>query len=107
MRRMYSPGAANVAFVVTLPVSLSIFGLAGSKVTPAAPRNTLHLIPGGGGVKPSPAGIGFVFGPSSLTHASSASAFPTLVDSVAAIVDGGPVNVLPLGSNLMTGGVFL
>src|SRR5713101_5186574 len=110
MRRMYSPGAANVAFVVTLPVSLSIFGLAGSMVTVppgAGPRKRLHLMPGGGGLKPGIGGIGLTFGPSSVTHASSASAFPTVVDKFAAIIDGGPVNVLPLGSNLTTGGVFL
>src|SRR5579862_4689631 len=50
MRRMYSPAVANVAFAVTLPVSLSIFGFAGSMVTlgveplAAGPRNMLHLI---------------------------------------------------------------
>src|SRR5579864_758073 len=113
MRRMYSPGAANVAFVVTLPVALSIFGFAGSNVTPvpvvpdAGDRNTLHFTPGGGGSKPGIAGIGLTFGPSSVTQASSASALPAVAVSDAAITDGGPVTGLPLGSNVITGGVFL
>src|SRR5438105_3775211 len=81
MRRMYSPGAVNVALVVTLPLSLSIFGFDGSIVTAAGPRNRLHLTAGGGGVNPGIGGIGLTFGPSSVTHASSASGLPTDVDS--------------------------
>ncbi len=105
---MFSPGAANVALVVTLPLVLSIFGFGGSNVAaPPGDRKTLHLIPGGGGSKPGIGGIGLTFGPSSLTHASSVSGFPTVVENVAAITAGGPVNVLPFGSNLITGGVFL
>src|ERR1043166_5871991 len=107
MRRTYSPGASNVALVVTLPVSLSIFGFDGSIFTAAGPRNRLHLTDGGGGLKPGIGGIGLTFGPSSLTHASSVSGLPAVVVSDAAMAEGGPVTGLPLGSNLIAGGVFL
>src|SRR2546429_2560227 len=73
IRRMYSPGAANVALVVTLPLVLSIFGFGGSKVAaPPGDRKTLHLIPGGGGSKPGIGGIGMTLGPPPPTHASIA-----------------------------------
>src|SRR5262249_54544785 len=49
-RRMYSPGALNVALLVAFPSFPSIFGLAASTFPPPGPRIFAPVIAGRGGV---------------------------------------------------------
>ena len=48
-----------------------------------------------------------IFGPSSEIHTVSGSGTPTVPVYFAAIALGGPVKIVPFGSNLNFGGVFL
>jgi hypothetical protein len=113
---MYSPGTLKAAVAVVLPPSAPLTGGRGlSKVTGPAPRNMLQVtLTGGTRGGPAAAGAGTVrsavatlsFGGSSVTQAVNLAGSGSVVVSVAAIPDGGPLNEGPAGWNVMTGGVF-